>query len=695
MAYDRATLAHPPVRTQALSSPPLGASPLDPAAIETGLARSTARSISPLCWVLAPLYLVFAISHPLIHPPAIARVMTPIAASTAIALFALGWRVRRADDTFAAGAPLQAVGVAMLVWLNVTVHVWLSAKVHESTNDGLLVIGLGALFYSVRWYALVSTLTVASFALAVALLPPSPLGVHFAFLMLSSMSLSLAIFVVRRRAGVRFETMRLREAAQTASLAELSERLQAVLDAMREGIVVVDEAGRVRGAMSRESTRVLGDAACEGAELAALLYPDEVTRVERVAFEEWLAAVFEAPASAWEELEALAPDRALLRVSAGETRPVALEFRPMVIGDRVAHVVVRARDESDKHALERAMRAQQEAFAQKLSAMQRLVAGGGQALVAYLRNAEVRLGRAIELLGRAAPTAADLEEAVEHVHSLKAEADAFELEELRDAAHVLEGAIAAAHGFPAPGGGAGALPDARAQAERVGAAVHDARDLLVRASPVGEAVLAQTTVRTEDVARLHALLSARPDELGVLARRLASRPFGELVGLLPAAVAKWAARLGKRAQVVVVGPEVLVPPALAQVLGGVLGHLARNSVAHGFELPDARADAGKPAHGELRLSCACLEPAEPGAPPESRGDRVRIVIEDDGAGIGAAARGLIFERGFSSHGAVDTLAGRGVGLSAATAELAGAGYRLRLEPSVAGARFAIEPVALS
>lgn len=674
---------------------------MDPAEIELGLARSTARAIAPLCWVLAPLYLVFAISHPLIHPPAVARVMTPIAASTAIALVALGWRVRRADDSFAVGAPLQAVGVAMLVWLNVTVHVWLSAKVHESTNYGLLVIGLGALFYSVRWYALVATLTVASFALAVALLPPSPLGVHFAFLMLSSMSLSLAIFVVRRRAGVRFETMRSREAAQTASLADLSERLQAVLDAMREGVVVIDAEGRVRGAMSRESARVLGDAACEGAELAALLYPDEVTRVERGAFEEWLAAVFEAPASAWEELEALAPDRALLRVSAGETRPIALEFRPMVVGDRVAHVVVRARDESDKHALERAMRAQQEAFAQKLSAMQRLVAGGGQALVAYLRNAEVRLARAVALLERAQPSEADLEEAVEHVHSLKAEADAFELEELRDAAHALEGAIRAAHGrsgavgaLGAVGtigavGAVGALSEARGQADRVGAAVLAARELLVRASPVGPAVLAQTTVRSEDVARLHALLSAREDELGLLARRLAARPFGEIVGLLPPAVAKWAARLGKRAQVVVEGPDVLVPPALAQVLGGVLGHLARNSVAHGFELPDARADAGKPAHGELRLACAPFESRGP------RGDGVRIVVEDDGAGIDAATEGQIFDRGFTSRHAVDALAGRGVGLSAATAELAAAGYRLGLEPSAVGARFVIEPVALS
>ncbi len=660
--------------------------PIDPEQIEEGLRRSTARSISLLCWVLSPLYLIFAISHPLIHPAFLARVMTPIAAATAVALFTLGFRARRADDALAARAPRQAVGIAMLVWLNVTVHVALSGKAHEATNYGLLVIGVGALFYSVRYYVAVTSLTLASYALSVALLPPHPLGVHFAFLMLSSTSLSLAIFVVRRRAGVRLEALRLREAAQTASLADLSARLQAVLDAMREGIVVVDAEGRVRGETSRESARVLGDGARDGAELAALLYPDEAARVERRAFEDWLAAVFEAKASAWEELEPLAPERVLLRVGAGETRPIALEFRPMVVGDAVTRVVVRARDESDKHALERAIRAQQEAFARKLSAMQRLVAGGGQALVAFLRNAEDRLARATALLSsvergaRAATGDADLEEAVEHVHTLKAEADAFELDGLRDAAHALEGALCAAQGGRVS---AAPLVEARALVDRVGEAVRETRELLVRASPVGAEVLAQTTVRSEDVARLHALLSAREDELGLLARRLAARPFGELVGLLPPAVAKWAARLGKRAHVVVEGQDVLVPPALARVLGGVLGHLARNAVAHGLELPDARADAGKPAHGELRLCC------------EASGGDVRIVVEDDGAGVDAAQRAHIFDRGFTSRGAVDALAGRGVGLSAATVELAGAGYRLRLVPSPVGARFAIEPAALS
>jgi signal transduction histidine kinase len=664
------------------------ACPEDAARIEEGLARATARAVAPLCAVFAPVYVFFAITHPLIHPGALARVMTPTAALTAVALTVVGLRARGMPDRPAGQAPIEALAIAGLVWLNVTLHVAVSRMPHEMNNYGLVAIGLGALFYSVRMYVVGLAVTLASFVAFTVALPKTPLTVHFCFLMLSSTALSFSIFFVRRRAGVRLEALRLTEAAQNASLAAMSARLQAVLDAMREAIFAVDREGRIHGESSRETARVLGGEAVAGVRLSALLYPERAAHgsaVEREAFEAWLAAVFDASPEEWEALEPLAPTRALIASASepGETRPIALEFRPMVEDSRIARVVVRARDESDKQALERAMRAQEAAFARKLATMQRLVAGGGQTFVAFLASADARNERALRLLAAPAPLATDdLGEALELVHTIKAEADAFEQDELRDAAHALEEALR-----DAQRGGAGALEAARARADELSAAIRASRDLLVRVSPVGEAVLAQTTVQRADVARLHALLGARDDELGGLSRRLAARPFGELVGLLPPAAAKWAARLGKRVQVTVEGRDRLVPPALADVLGGAIDHLARNAVAHGIELPDARADAGKPAHGAIRIACE---------PVERRGaagveDTVRVVFEDDGAGIPEALRARVFERGFTARDAVDGLSGRGVGLSAAAADLARAGYRLSLQPGPVGVRFLIEP----
>jgi two-component system, chemotaxis family, sensor kinase CheA len=107
-------------------------------------------------------------------------------------------------------------------------------------------------------------------------------------------------------------------------------------------------------------------------------------------------------------------------------------------------------------------------------------------------------------------------------------------------------------------------------------------------------------------------------------------------------------------------------------LNDPLVHLVRNCLDHGLEPPEERLAAGKPRQGTLRL-CA-----------EQRGDRVWVVVTDDGRGLDAArirakavAKGLlaadatpseqelfqmIFLPGFSTADKVSQLSGRGVGL---------------------------------
>ncbi|PDW04599.1 hybrid sensor histidine kinase/response regulator [Candidatus Viridilinea mediisalina] len=106
----------------------------------------------------------------------------------------------------------------------------------------------------------------------------------------------------------------------------------------------------------------------------------------------------------------------------------------------------------------------------------------------------------------------------------------------------------------------------------------------------------------------------------------------------------------------------------------VLMHLLRNAVDHGIETPQERLAKGKPEVGTITLHA------------EVSGDRLRLVIEDDGAGLDhegikrrALASGLmnnveieraspaelydlIFLPGFSTRQTVSALSGRGVGL---------------------------------
>jgi two-component system chemotaxis sensor kinase CheA len=131
---------------------------------------------------------------------------------------------------------------------------------------------------------------------------------------------------------------------------------------------------------------------------------------------------------------------------------------------------------------------------------------------------------------------------------------------------------------------------------------------------------------------------------------------------------------GKEVQLIVEGAETEIDRKILEQVRDPLMHLLRNAVDHGIEPPDARAAAGKPRIGTVRLSATL------------RGGFVEIELSDDGAGLvpsqlraSAVRKGLltddqafavddptiidiIFQPGFSTRTAVTELSGRGVGL---------------------------------
>jgi two-component system chemotaxis sensor kinase CheA len=133
-------------------------------------------------------------------------------------------------------------------------------------------------------------------------------------------------------------------------------------------------------------------------------------------------------------------------------------------------------------------------------------------------------------------------------------------------------------------------------------------------------------------------------------------------------------RLGKDVQLVLDGEDAEADKNIIEALSDPLVHIVRNSLDHGFELPEARRAAGKPVTGTLTIRA------------RQEGDRVIIEIRDDGKGIDpevvkrkayasglideqtlermsdAEAINLIFAPGFSTMDVVSDLSGRGVGM---------------------------------
>jgi two-component system chemotaxis sensor kinase CheA len=135
-----------------------------------------------------------------------------------------------------------------------------------------------------------------------------------------------------------------------------------------------------------------------------------------------------------------------------------------------------------------------------------------------------------------------------------------------------------------------------------------------------------------------------------------------------------AVRLGKEVELTLAGEAVKLDRRILNDLRDPLVHLVRNAVDHGIERPEARRAAGKRSAGTLSVRV------------EPRGNRVGIVVEDDGAGLdvervkqaavrkGAttaaaaaamndreAAR-LVFLPGLTTATEVTAISGRGVGL---------------------------------
>ncbi|HVX35186.1 MAG TPA: chemotaxis protein CheA [Hyphomicrobium sp.] len=145
---------------------------------------------------------------------------------------------------------------------------------------------------------------------------------------------------------------------------------------------------------------------------------------------------------------------------------------------------------------------------------------------------------------------------------------------------------------------------------------------------------------------------------------------------------------GKEVRLKTEGEATEVDKTVVERLAEPLTHMIRNAVDHGIESPEARAAAGKPAEGNVRLTAA------------HRSGRIVIEISDDGAGINrqkvrasAIKKGLIaadaqlsdsdidnllFLPGFSTASTISSISGRGVGMDVVKRSIQALGGRISI-----------------
>ena len=149
-------------------------------------------------------------------------------------------------------------------------------------------------------------------------------------------------------------------------------------------------------------------------------------------------------------------------------------------------------------------------------------------------------------------------------------------------------------------------------------------------------------------------------------------PIGSTFNSFKRLVRDLSAELGKTVELETEGEETELDKTIIEKLNDPLIHIVRNSLDHGIELPQTRAERGKPEAGTIRLSAS------------QTGASVYITIEDDGNGLNkdailkkAIVKGLvspddvlseaeifhiIFAPGFSTKENITAVSGRGVGM---------------------------------
>lgn len=171
-------------------------------------------------------------------------------------------------------------------------------------------------------------------------------------------------------------------------------------------------------------------------------------------------------------------------------------------------------------------------------------------------------------------------------------------------------------------------------------------------------------------------LSTRVDALLEDVKRVLMLPFSSLLESFPRFVRELAREQGKDAELVVQGGELEIDRRILEEMKDPFLHLVRNCVDHGIERPEERERRNKPPRGRVTIA----------ASPRN-GDKVEILLADDGAGIDVAglraaalklgtitpeevgklsdqeALSLMLRSGVSTSPLITSVSGRGLGLA--------------------------------
>ncbi len=453
---------------------------------------------------------------------------------------------------------------------------------------------------------------------------------------------------------------------RTSELSELNRLFKTILDSLGQGILVFDVNGKCLKVYSKACESLFNVKPAELMIEEVLALKDK----EKNNFANWRAAVFEDRL----DFEDMVP-LGLKSLDTAADLTLSLDYAAMRDENGVLRgVVVAATDRTrERQALKRVE--EERLFVEKILRL----AKNRNAFRMFLREARTRFR------GLSSPAGKALDEILREIHTIKGGAASFSLKTLATACHDLEDLVAATKETHRD-----ALN--KALTERGPTLLKILDEEVHRLSQVFGTIDDDSVDRTIEVSLATILgwsldlLSVRDlsdaHAIGEVIRRVAmEKPIAPTFEHFAVSLKDLAKREGKVVEnFLIEGGNLRAPIEHFHSLFSSLVHALRNSVYHGIESPEERKRLKKHEGGTIILRFSRYEGIEDDNRPW-----LRIDISDDGRGIDPEmirkklkqmGRGefqsvseseliqAVFIDQFSTNDKVDTIAGRGVGLSA-------------------------------
>ncbi len=162
-------------------------------------------SLRPVCLGLAPLYLLFTVSHFFLLEPPLKLILSSVALLSSFLLLSLYFLLGRFSlaPRYANAAAAGIVGIALV---NSLLHLALSFEAEQSTNLALILIGAGVLLMSRFWFTVFTTITIASW-LGIMFFSGNPEAwIHYAFMMIGASIVGTLAFRAHRTTYLKLAT---------------------------------------------------------------------------------------------------------------------------------------------------------------------------------------------------------------------------------------------------------------------------------------------------------------------------------------------------------------------------------------------------------------------------------------------------------------------------------------------------------